>query len=161
MTVQDLGSIGEIIGAVAVLFTLLYLSLQTRQARLAAEQTAKYAGLQATHSIINLYVDARRCLLEHAETIAKANSGQDLSDSEHYILSVVFHDLFYAASYSFTSAISSGSVHSEEGDIEYFTILLSDNACAIAQWHEMKGNVAKMDSGFVERVDAALAQSEK
>ncbi len=57
MTVQDLGSIGEIIGAVAVLFTLIYLSLQTRQARLAAEETAKFASLQATHSIDNLYVD--------------------------------------------------------------------------------------------------------
>ena len=42
------------------------------------------------------------------------------------------------------------------GDIEYFAILIADNACAIAQWHRMKENVAKMGPGFVERVDAAL-----
>jgi hypothetical protein len=133
----------------------------TVQARLAAEETAEFASLQATHSIVNLYVDARRSLLEHKEIIVKANSTQDLSDSEKFALSVVFHDLFYAAAYSFSSAKSSGSVHSEDGDIEYFTILLVDNACAIAQWHKMKENVAKMGPGFVEQVDAALAGAER
>ena len=96
MTVQDLGSIGEIVGAVAVLFTLGYLSLQTRQARLAAEVAAKYAGLQATHSIVNLYVEARPTLLEHKESIAKANAGEELPEAEKIALSIVFHDLLYA-----------------------------------------------------------------
>ena len=52
MTVQDLSSIGEIVGAVAVLFNLVYLCLQTRQSRLGAEENVKYAGLQATLSMV-------------------------------------------------------------------------------------------------------------
>lgn len=103
MTVQDLGSIGEIVGAVAVLFTLVYLSLQTRQARLAAEETAKFAALQGTHSIVSLYVEARRTLLEYRELIAKANAKQDLSEAEQFALALVFDDLFYAAAFSFGS----------------------------------------------------------
>ena len=31
MTIQDLGALGELIGSVAVLATLIYLTLQTRQ----------------------------------------------------------------------------------------------------------------------------------
>ncbi len=31
MTIQDLGALGELLGSVAVLATLIYLALQTRQ----------------------------------------------------------------------------------------------------------------------------------
>ena len=157
MTVQDLGSIGEIVGAFAVLLTLLYLSLQTRQARLAAEETAKFASLEATASIVSLYVEARRTLLENKGLIAKANLEQELSEEEQVALTIVFDDLFFAAAYSFGSAASAGSVHSEDGDVEYFSRLLSENSSAIAQWERQKNNVEKMGPGFVERVDEALA----
>ena len=52
MSVQELSSIGGIVAAVAVLFTLVYLCLKTRQSRLAAEENVQYAGLQATHSMV-------------------------------------------------------------------------------------------------------------
>ena len=35
LTIQDLGALGELLGAVAVLATLIYLALQTRQNTLA------------------------------------------------------------------------------------------------------------------------------
>ena len=35
LTIQDLGALGELLGSVAVLATLIYLALQTRQTRLA------------------------------------------------------------------------------------------------------------------------------
>jgi hypothetical protein len=159
MTVQDLGSIGEIIGAVAVLFTLVYLSLQTRQARLAAEETAKFSALQGTHSIVSLYVEARRSLLEHKELIAKANTQQELSEAERVALTLVFDDLFYAAAYSFGSGTSAGSVHSADGDVQYFTRILSSNPSAMAEWEKQKNIVKKMGPGFVERVDEAIAIS--
>ena len=43
MTIQDLGALGELIGSVAVLATLIYLTLQTRQ-----NHTAIKAQLDAT-----------------------------------------------------------------------------------------------------------------
>ncbi len=52
MTVQDSASIGEIAGAVAVLFTLVCACLQTPQSRLAAEKNVKRAALQGTHSMV-------------------------------------------------------------------------------------------------------------
>jgi len=156
MSFQDLGSLGEVVGAIAVLATLVYLAIQTRETRIAAEETAKFAGLRATHSIVNLYVEARRTLLDHKDLIAKANSGAELSEPERFALSIIFHDLFYGAAYSFASAASSGSVHSETGDIEYFALLLSNNPSALDEWSRMKHNVAKMGPGFVPEGDAAL-----
>jgi hypothetical protein len=37
MSIQELGSLGELIGAVAVLATLVYLAIQTRLTRIASE----------------------------------------------------------------------------------------------------------------------------
>ena len=45
LTIQDLGALGELLGSVAVLFTLVYLALQTRQNTLAIR-----AQLDATRS---------------------------------------------------------------------------------------------------------------
>ena len=50
MSIQELGSMGEFVGAIAVLITLIYLSIQTRLTRRAAEETANFASSQATNS---------------------------------------------------------------------------------------------------------------
>ena len=49
LTIQDLGALGELLGSVAVLATLVYLALQTRQNTLAIGaqlDAAAIAGLQ-------------------------------------------------------------------------------------------------------------------
>lgn len=67
MNWDAIAAIGEILGATAVVTSLLYLASQTRQSRIAAEETAKYAGLQATHSMLDLYFNWRRTLLSNPE----------------------------------------------------------------------------------------------
>jgi len=47
VTIQDLGSIGEIIGAVATVATLLYLALQIRQGTAATRQTSLYQAIES------------------------------------------------------------------------------------------------------------------
>ena len=160
MNIQDLGAIGEFVSALVVLVSLVYIAVQTRQARAAAEETAKFASLQATHSIIDLYIEARETLLEHQETISKANEGEPLSGSERLAVSLVFHDLFYAAAYSHRSAASDGSFHQVNGDVEYLTGFLEQNPCAVSEWHRMKASVARMDPGFVQGVEDELGSNE-
>jgi hypothetical protein len=159
MTIQELGSLGELVGAIAVLATLVYLSLQTRQARIAAEETAKYSGLQATHSMLDLYFDWRRTLFSdpaHREIIAKANEGEELTNSERFTVGLIFHDLFFAAAYSNLSAASGGSIHEEEADVEYIVWVLRENPCAVPEWNRTKSMVARMDRNFVMQVDREL-----
>ena len=43
MSIQELGSIGEFVSAFAVFATLIYLAIQTRLIRKAAEETARFS----------------------------------------------------------------------------------------------------------------------
>ncbi len=50
LTIQDLGALGELLGSVAVLATLVYLALQTRQNTMAIGAQLDAARLSATQS---------------------------------------------------------------------------------------------------------------
>jgi hypothetical protein len=47
LTIQDLGSLGELLGSVAVLVTLVYLAFQTRQNRMAISAQLDAARINA------------------------------------------------------------------------------------------------------------------
>ena len=51
MTIQDLGALGELIGSVAVLATLVYLTLQTRQNTMAISAQVDAARINTTMNI--------------------------------------------------------------------------------------------------------------
>ena len=51
LTIQDLGSLGELLGAVAVLATLIYLALQTRQNTMAIGAQLDAARISAVQGI--------------------------------------------------------------------------------------------------------------
>ncbi len=51
MTIQDLGALGELLGSVAVLVTLIYLALQTRQNTMAISAQLDAARLGAIQNI--------------------------------------------------------------------------------------------------------------
>jgi hypothetical protein len=51
LTIQDLGSIGEMIGAVAVVITLLYLGSQIRQNTIAVKAAAMQSVFEATSNV--------------------------------------------------------------------------------------------------------------
>lgn len=51
MTIQDLGALGELIGSVAVLATLIYLTMQTRQNTRAIAAQVDAARINASLSI--------------------------------------------------------------------------------------------------------------
>lgn len=159
MSLDDLGSLGEIISAISVLATLVYLAAQVKQSRFAAEQTAKFAGLQATQGIVSLYTGWRRILFsdpEHREIIAKANSGEALSDSEQIALSLLFHDLFFAACFSYSSATSAVAIHHESTDIEYVLLMMKDMPCSVAEWNRIKRIIGMMNPVFVTLLDAEI-----
>ena len=75
MTIQDLGALGELIGSVAVLATLVYLALQTRRTRIATEA-------QGTMNALTAYSHWRTSLLQNSDTVrairpaSKADAGK-------------------------------------------------------------------------------------
>lgn len=59
MTIQDLGALGEFVGAIAVIITLIYLSIQTRLTRKAAEEAANFASQEALRAVPTMYARYR------------------------------------------------------------------------------------------------------
>ena len=80
---QLLGNYGEFVGALAVVATLIYFSLQIRGMR-------EGAYLQAIASTQNQETELNKLGAAHADTIVKANAGQELSDTERYKLMNVY-----------------------------------------------------------------------
>jgi len=81
MTIQELGSLGELISSIAVLITLLYLAVQIRQTRNATVASAMQANRTEFQSIM---LANRDSLI--APIIVKADRGDELSDEEEYRL---------------------------------------------------------------------------
>ena len=159
MSIQDLGALGEVFGAVAVLATLVYLAIQTRQARIAAEQTLKFAEFQASRAVMAGYSHSRSLLLSVpriSDAMAKVNAGEILSDSERIKLAVVFEDLFIASAFSYLCSRASGAVHSSEADIDYIVLLLRENPGLVNEWRRVENIVQKMSAEYVRLVNLQL-----
>ena len=82
MNVQDLGAIGEFISSIAIVITLIFLTMETRQARNATQQSNR----QARHRIrtdLNLALAENPSLCEVlARSTQHLNAGKPLFDSE-------------------------------------------------------------------------------
>ena len=157
------GVIAEIVGAIAVVVTLMYLAIQTRQARIAAEQSAKFAVLQGSSSVIAAYSRWRSILLdkpELIEAITKLNSGIEISEVERIQVAVAFEELFLAAGLSYMSGVVAGSMHSSAADVEYLVEYFASNPSAKQEWHRRKSMWNKTAPEFVSAIDDELAKDE-
>ena len=85
MSIQDLGSIGEFISAIAVLITLLYLAIQVRAIR-----SANLSDFTA-HTI-QFRTQLNALEIEHASLLMKAQDGDELSKEEEFILNRIFQN---------------------------------------------------------------------
>ena len=83
MNIQDLGSIGEFISAIAVLVTLLYLAIQVRAMR--ASSTIDVIS-QSIHESAQLYA----LDIEHANLLIKANEEAELTNEELFVLDRIY-----------------------------------------------------------------------
>ena len=169
MNIQDLGSLGEFIGAIAVVATLVYLAIQTRLTRKAAEvtqraaeQTAKFSSQQMTQGVAEMYSRWRIVRLnpELAELLVKARGSKQLTDAEQVIFSSLFEELFFTAMVSFESAVESASFHSESTDEIYLVDALKDNPKAIAEWQRLHLALTAGSARFVETIDRLLGEQE-
>ena len=90
MTIQDLGALGELIGSVAVLATLIYLTLQTRQNTMAISSQVDAARINATMTI-SMAIATSGDLLK---AIADDSSDPRMASAEAVRLGAYFRGLF-------------------------------------------------------------------
>lgn len=83
MNWDAIGAVGEIAGAVAVIATLIYFSMQIR-----GLQADSYAELLTR--VEEGERDLHKLSIEHAELILKANKGGELSAEQAFVLEEIF-----------------------------------------------------------------------
>ena len=155
MNWDALGAIAELVGAVAVVSTLIYLSIQTRQAINASERAAYYAGLQANVSTVDMYSRWRTYLQSTPllEAISKANTDEDLSSEEQIRLSAAFDELFVAAAGAHLNSVKPGSLYEAKADIKYLVSVFDTIPCAWGEWVRIRNMVNDVSPELVHAVD--------
>lgn len=156
MNWEAIGAIGEIVGAAAVVATLIYLAIQTRRTREATEINGTFASL-------NLYSEWRGALAHSpdlARAVARSNNDIELSEEEQVQLQAFTDDLFIVSSVSYANNIRSGSVHDTTGDIEYVAGVLRANPGLIEHWQRFRQTILFISPDYVALIDKSLATGE-
>ena len=156
MNWEALGTIAEIVGAAAVLITLIYLSIQTRLTRIAAEETSKHATQQATSAAVEMYSGWRAMSVSGADvpgTVSKAKSGEALTDRDVVILEAYFQELFFVSAAAYRSALHATSGHMAPNDARHLAFVLGDHPFAYEYWQRMKVYVGNVCAELVYEVD--------
>jgi hypothetical protein len=161
MNIQELGSLGEFIGAIAVMVTLVYLAIQTRLTRKAAEETAKFSSMQMTQGVADMYSRWRLARMnpDLAQLLVKARGGSEqLTDAEQEIYSAASEELFFTAYVSYESAVESASFHPDALDIVYLLDIIKTNPKLISEWQRMHQTLMAGSARFVATIDRCMEE---
>ena len=153
MNWEAIGSVGEIVGAIAVVTTLIYFSIQIRNLKAdsyADSITRVDEGLRELHKLN----------LEHAELLVKAADHQDLTNEELFILNEIFLSNQDFHFFSFLRAQSYGrsGLVQVRNYARYLTSFpfLQDNFLA----SEIRTSPAPAAQEFARLVEAEMAEDD-
>ena len=162
MNIEELGSLGEFVGAIAVLVTLVYLAIQTRHTRTAAELTAKTAVMNTSSSVLVLYSKWRELILNnpHVEdALIRANSNMELDETDNNTVTHLFHELFITGAFSYTASRGFGAIHERSTDVDYIVKILGTYPCGVKVWDDFRLISSAIDPEYSAALDAALKDS--
>lgn len=149
MNWDAIGAIGEIIGALAVVATLLYLASQTRQTRTAVESKANLGTVEAHGRF-------RQALVYNpdlADLIAKANGDPNISDGEKIRLRAFFDEVFMAC---VVGILTRTNKRTPRTDVEFLVEFLTDNPYGIIEWKRKRTELYQVALEFCRDVDSQL-----
>jgi len=127
---EALGAIGEVVGAIAVLGTLVYIAIQIKR-------TQNVAIAQAADNSQQITLQQSNQWLEHIDVILKANSDEILSDKEHAIIQELMQTRRYMAFLLYTRMKSLNN--SQHMIASNFAGFLLANPGAQKWWQENEG----------------------
>ncbi len=160
MNWEAIGTVGEVVGAIAVVVTLIYLSIQTRLSRIAAEETSEHAAQQGLNAQQEMYSEWRRTVLsnpEIADVLVKARSEEALTEKEQILFSAYFEELFFTAVTSYRSVLHHTTGYTTQGDVTHMLAMMESHPRSFDEWRRVAHIVAEIGPEFVEAVDKALA----
>lgn len=153
MNWDAIGAISEIVGAIAVVATLLYLSIQTNRARIAIEA----GGTSATQEAYSRWRTAFVQNSDLAKTFARANAGEELSPEEKIQFGFYCDEIFFCAVATLEASTRSGAAHDNSLDIDYLKMLFETNPGIASEWNRLHPMLIKASPRMTKAVDDHLA----
>ena len=130
MNWEAIGAISDFVAAAAVVITLIYLSVQIREAYKASKSHATLASVDmASRWRAGVIQDS-----EMAEILEKANGGAPLREAEQIRLSAFAEDIFIVCAVSYAVSAQLGALHEESGEIEYLWGKIERNKALLDEW---------------------------
>ena len=133
------GAIGDLVGGLAVVITLIYLSMQIKKSQSAAIANA----LEQTQSI---RIALENQILDHAETWTKANAGDNLTLIEKTIIDSILRARAVQASLSYYRAVRLGQ--SKEPMVLNYAKFLHQNPVARTWWLKDQNEQTRLIQDF-------------
>ena len=154
MNWEAIGAIGEILGALAVVTTLMYLSVQVRE----YQRTSIAEGSSKGHE---LHSNWRTTLVQNAEAagaLAKANVGEPLSEQDRVQLQFLADELFIASVVSNQFGEHSGTFYNDDAYERYLVDIMRRNPGLLAEGERVKSIVDLVSPEYRLRIDRGVAQ---
>ena len=150
MSVQDLGAIGEFVGSVLVLVTLIYIAVQTKHARrsqLSLEQHAVHSGHR------ELFVAVMNSP-QIPDIITKARAGDSLTPAEEVRLSSMCkaHLNLILMQFQLRKVGIGEEIDLEEEAAELRDLFSDYGGFFTAKWTQMKASYASDFAAFVDDI---------
>ncbi|MFT4562642.1 MAG: hypothetical protein ACI9BW_002388 [Gammaproteobacteria bacterium] len=141
MNWEAISTIAEIVGALSVIVTLIYISIQTRLSRIAVEETSEHAVMQGFNAQQNMYSEWRRTVLSSPEitnVLVKTRTDENLTDKEQVLFSTYFQELFYTAVTFYRSVLRHTTGYENEGDVTHLLSIMEPNLRSIGEWRNVE-----------------------
>ena len=149
MNWEAIAAIGEIVGAIAVVATLIYLAIQIRTARISAASAATYSAMEG-------YSRWRANILQNsdiANAVAKANQYETLNEREQFQLRTLADELFILVAVGATETEKWGSINRQSVDLEYLKVVFEENPGLVQYWGRYRRIAATVSEEYVKAVD--------
>ena len=152
MNWEAAGALGEIVGATAVVATLIYLAIQTKRTREAVVESG-------TISTLEMYSRWRGAFSQSpdlARIATKANDGEVLEPEEQLKFSLFADELLFTCAVSYATSLSSGSLHESEAEIDYVIGLFELIPALAVEWKRAYDPLKGVSPELVDAIDRYL-----
>lgn len=156
MSIQDLGAIGEFIGSIGVIVTLIYLAMQIRSNTRA---TRASAGFEATHSWANLNETLSSRSDDYLLPFVKTSRTQDfsgLTDVEYLRLTLFLRSMFQKLEgqfYLYRYGLLDRALWEQRSSVGKGFIIQSH----LAEWWQLEKEINTFTPDFIEAIESADA----
>ncbi len=116
MSLEDLGNVGDFLGGIGVIFTVVYLALQIRQNTKSVEENTRTAKAQMRFQITTDSINSIRSVRTSdslIRTFDKASRGEELDSTDLLLIDLYAREIFRSAEGNFYQ-YRTGTIDEEE-----------------------------------------------